>query len=221
MQASIQNNFDFTAQANVDPREAQSHVSNGMTCSEPAHQLRVSNPNQGPPMKIIEESKTSNDEPNSTSIPDYEFGMRNDGNTCFMNAAMQCVFSCNEFIQYYKDKRYIDDRDTDGITMKLEGYQYSNAVSNICQDIVDHNNVISIWDLRKMLKDEFELGQQNDAMQLILYIFDKLQCEQTPKRTRFISRDYDCSKEAWEGYIQKFSSITDELFSGMYQKNIK
>ena len=81
MQASIQNNFDFTAQANVDPQEAQSRVSNGMTCSEPAHQLRVSNPNQGPPMKIIEESKTSNDESNSTAIPDYEFGIRNDGNT--------------------------------------------------------------------------------------------------------------------------------------------
>ena len=57
-------------------------------------------------------------------------------------------------------------------------------------------------------------------MQFILHIFDKLQLEQVPKKNRFISRDYDDAKEAWEGYIEKFSTITDQLFTGMYQKNV-
>ena len=57
-------------------------------------------------------------------------------------------------------------------------------------------------------------------MQFILHIFDKLQLEQVPKKNRFISRDYDDAKEAWEGYKEKFPTITDQLFTGMYQKNV-
>ena len=42
-----------------------------------------------------------------------------------------------------------------------------------------------------------------------------------PKKNRFISRDYDDAEEAWEGYMEKFPTITDQLFTGMYQKNVE
>ena len=71
---------------------------------------------------------------------DYEFGIWNEGNTCFLNAALQLVFSATEFIEYYHQKKYLptDQDEENKVQMKSEGYQFCNAMHEICQDIVEN-----------------------------------------------------------------------------------
>ena len=86
---------------------------------------------------------------------------------------------------------------------------------------IKNKKVISASKLRNLIKDNFPLNEQSDSMQVILNIFDNLQSEETPENTKYIPTDYKDCKEAWEGYISMNPTITDQLFSGMYQKVIR
>lgn len=51
-----------------------------------------------------------------------------------------------------------------------------------------------------MLKNEFSKSEQHDANEFILYLFGKLQDEQTPKFAKFDSQLYKSGVDAWNGY---------------------
>ena len=86
---------------------------------------------------------------------------------------------------------------------------------------IKNKKVIRASKLRNLIKDNFPLNEQSDSMQVILNIFDNLQSEETPENAKYIPTDYKDCKEAWEGYISMNPTITDQLFSGMYQKVIR
>ena len=74
--------------------------------------------------------------------PDYEFGIENEGNTCFLNAALQCIFSSKEFIHYYQQEKYLKRDQLAYIIdskyrMKLEGYHFCNTMRKICNLFVN------------------------------------------------------------------------------------
>ena len=95
-------------------------------------------------------------------------------------------------------------------------------MDEICYSLTSENlDPIKISTLRELVKPYFPTEDQDDSLLFILYIFDKLQEEQTLKSSKFKSGDYDNYEDAWEGYKSKFPSITDQLFTGIYQKNIK
>ena len=71
------------------------------------------------------------------------------------------------------------------------------------------------------MEELFGKDRQDDAMKLLLHVFEELKNELTNENVRFRSRDYKNWEDAWNGYKAKFTSIIDELFMGMYQKNVK
>ena len=153
-------------------------------------------------------------------------GITNPNLDCFLNSALQCIFCVPEFVNFFVNRQFLfkeqeGDEYKQSKTMKLPGYKYCEAMHKLCYSLAwEELDPIKNTAIRHLVKDEFPLRTQNDAMQFILHIFDKLQQEQVPKKNRFISRDYDDAKEAWEGYMEKFPTITDQLFTGMYQKNV-
>ena len=105
--------------------------------------------------------------------------------------------------------------------MKLAGHNYCEAMHEIWNTLTtEDSDPIEATTLRNLVKGKFRLYQQDDAMQFLFYVFDKLQQEQTPKSTDFSLMYCFNHNEAWTGYFSEFTSITDSLFTGMYQKNM-
>lgn len=105
--------------------------------------------------------------------------------------------------------------------MKLAGHKHCEAMYKICLSLTSEDlDPIKNTAIREMIVDLFPPSQQDDAMQFILHIFGKLQEELTPKSSNFQSANEDSYDEAWTKYILQYPSIIDNLFTGMYQKNI-
>ena len=153
------------------------------------------------------------------------FGIRNEGNSSFLNAALQCIFSSKKFIRYYKRKKYLFAKNEHlikecKIDMKLQGYKFCKAMHEICSLVTRSSTCNNrVTTLRNMIKDEFPIGEQNDALKCILYIFGNLCLEVSPMFMNFISKDYDDHVQAWRGYRTMHTSIVDQLFVGMHQYN--
>ena len=106
--------------------------------------------------------------------------------------------------------------------MKIAGHKYCHAMYEICMNLcTDTLETIKNNPIRKLVQSVFPLGVQDDSLWFILHLFNVLQEEQISKSTSFKSDMYDDYDSAWKGYQSKFATITDKLFTGMYQKNIK
>ena len=213
---STPTNRDYNqTQTNLDEEDSIGHIV--QTPRVELREIECSSRHVGQDRESLEECKEA---------PDYEFGIVNEGNTCFLNAALQCIFSSNEFIHYYQQEKYLPKNQIGYLVdskyrMKLEGFHFSDAMRKICDVIIkEQTETIEVIELRNMMKDIFPLGEQNDAMQFISHIFDNLQSEETPKISRFNPNGYDNYVDAWNEYTDMFPSIIDKLFSGMLQKNI-
>ena len=70
------------------------------------------------------------------------------------------------------------------------------------------------------MKNKFISKDEHDANEFILFLFDKLQDEQTLKFVRFDYNKYKDPKIAWRVYSKDHQSIIDRLFVGMYEKQL-
>lgn len=167
----------------------------------------------------------------STQVDLYRVvGLENRSLDCFMNASLQCIFCIPEFVEFFVKKLYYDPIIKRGKSfigerksnknMKLPGHRFWDAMHHICFNLAcEDNTIVKASNLRQMIRSEFIRSQQHDANEFILYLFDKLQDEQTPKYVKFKSDDYKTPESAWEGYIEEHSSIIDNLFTGMVKNS--
>ena len=121
----------------------------------------------------------------------------------------------------YRNKAYYGERNSSK-AMKLAGFRFWDAMYFIWSKVASSDQTcISASSLRLMLKNEFSKSEQHDANEFILYLFGKLQDEQTPKFAKFDSQLYKSGVDAWNGYSSQHWSIIDRLFTGMSQTNIE
>ena len=159
-------------------------------------------------------------------------GLENRSLDWFMNASLQWIFWVEEFMEFFINKKYLDNllhrgksyygERNSSKAMKLAGFRFCDAMFFICSKVASSDQTwINASNLRLMIKNEFTKSEQHDANEFILYLFGKLQDEQTPKYAKFNSQLYKSGIDAWNGYSVQHLSIIDKLFTGMSQTNIQ
>lgn len=165
-------------------------------------------------------------------------GIKNIGNTCYMNATLQCLFHTKLFTRYicsakFKDELYVNIYQN---LLKQNNYKKINIHPDKIHNIAKNTIVYSIKQIFvDMLtsttrivptyfkstigkkKNEFSSYNQQDSMELIDLILDQIHEE---LKSEYYHIDLNFDNKYWNTYILTNKSIITELFTGMFCSRI-
>jgi ubiquitin C-terminal hydrolase len=141
-------------------------------------------------------------------------GLKNNGNTCYMNSSLQCLSNTNDLTKYFLKKLYEKDIN---FANKLGTH---GSISSIYYDFIrkmwyGHETVISPIEFLKKFKHNFEENKQHDAQEFLNILLDKLHEDLNHIK-------YQYNKDFPEEYkkIKEENSIIKDLFDGLFKSEI-
>ena len=162
-------------------------------------------------------NKLLSEEFNSLFIEDNKsvkgkVGLKNNGNTCYMNSSLQCLSNTNDLTKYFLKKLFENDIN---FANKLGTH---GSISSIYYDFIrkmwyGHETVISPIEILKKFKHNFEENKQHDAQEFLNVLLDKLH-----EDLNHIQYNKDLPEEYKK--IKEENSIIRDLFDGLFKSEI-
>lgn len=166
-------------------------------------------------------------------VPKGLTGLVNLGNTCFMNAAFQCLAHCSELLQYFKNDE-IFQRDLN-VTNPI-GYhgEIATAFRELLKDLWSGDyEAIGPRHLKLQLAKvapQFGGFQQHDCQEFLSFLLDALHEDLNRLKTKHYSEvkeEEDSSKpdiilaqEAWKRHLARNDSVIVDLFQGQFKSKL-
>jgi ubiquitin carboxyl-terminal hydrolase 2/21 len=100
-------------------------------------------------------------------------GLRNLGNTCFMNSVLQCLTKTKPLMDYLLDNKHMNELNPDSITMGTMIQSFGEMMQSMWTD--EPNSVYSPHKLKKYvskLAPRFAGYQQQDAQEFLIYLLE-------------------------------------------------
>ena len=141
-------------------------------------------------------------------------GLQNKGNTCFANAALQCILNTPFLISYFTT----DSKNLSNIS------QFTRAISKlfkskwkVTQENADPSEILElVWNNNQLFKP----GDQNDAHEFLLYLLDQLHEELKKPCPNQNCSSIDKGEKSWENYLKNNYSIISKEFQGQTKKTL-
>lgn len=154
-------------------------------------------------------------------------GLRNLGNTCFMNSGLQCLSHIAWLSEFFLSGGYINDINKDnplGTKGQLSTH-YAKMIRNLW---FGTDSSYSPTQLKKAIgkfQPMFSGYNQHDSGELITYLLDGLHQDLNRVKVKpyVETKDYDgrpdriIAKEAWDGFTARNQSIIVDLMYGQYK----
>jgi ubiquitin carboxyl-terminal hydrolase 4/11/15 len=159
-------------------------------------------------------------------------GLKNLGNTCYMNSALQCLSNCKELTQYFLKGDYKQDKNLDnvlGSKCKLVE-AFSGLVNKMWYGEEDR---VSPYDFKYEMgnfQSAFEGMNQHDSQELLSRLLDGLHEDLNliMKKPYIEDKDYtdkqdgpQVAREYWVNFLKRNYSKIIQLFYGQFKSEIK
>ena len=162
-------------------------------------------------------------------------GLKNLGNTCFMNSAIQCLSNCELLTKFLLSPYYDKFREKINCTSKYSsGGAIANSYSNLLKELWgESKSYISPYGFYKTFISYvkiFDDYSQHDSHEMLIYLLEKLHEDlNRNNEKKYIElnekqpeeNDIDASNRWWESYLKRDDSIIMDLFSGQYKSTLR
>lgn len=157
-------------------------------------------------------------------------GLQNLGNTCFMNAAIQCLSHTNEISEAFLSGKYLEFLNKNnplGTNGKL-ALAYAELLESLWKG---NNSSFAPWKIKRIISayaPQFVGYQQHDSQELLGFILDRIHEDlNLVKKKPYIEdgdiigkNDDDMAKESWKRHILRNQSIIVDLMHGQYKSSL-
>ncbi|KAK7601321.1 hypothetical protein V9T40_008762 [Parthenolecanium corni] len=152
-------------------------------------------------------------------------GLRNVGNTCYMNSILQCLSSTKALKEYVMSKSYMKDINQDGKLMNA----FSSLISKMWLQSSGPVDVSAFKDVFQRLASQFAGYDQHDAQEFLRFLVDKLHADVNRVQTRpkFLPEindklpDNSQASEHWKRYLMSENSYILDLFGGQLKSTLQ
>ena len=162
-------------------------------------------------------------------------GLKNLGNTCFMNSAIQCLSNCQLLTKFLLSPYYNKNREKINCTSKYSSggaiaNSYSNLLKKLWEESKSYINPIEFYKTFTSYVKIFDDSSQHDSHEMLIYLLEKLHEDlNRNNEKKYIElnekqpeeNDIDASNRWWEAYLRRDDSIIMDLFSGQYKSTLK
>ena len=158
-------------------------------------------------------------------------GLKNLGNTCFINSSLQCLFNTYDLSKYFLSNYFqeeINKKNKQGYNgIIAEGY--AELLKEIKTTINSVMNPIDFIKLFYKNNKSLNLRGQQDAQEFLSILLDSLhedlnRITNKPylelEEQKLNENDYDASKRYWDYYKKREDSIIIDLFHGQFKSKI-
>jgi ubiquitin carboxyl-terminal hydrolase 8 len=188
---------------------------------------KIVSPHASTPTTTTSTTTTNNNRP---------VGIRNLGNTCYMNSALQCLMATDPLTQYFRSGLYMDELNVEnplGAQGKL-AVEYGKLLDELSSSSPGLNNrtVLTPRTFKAKLDafaPQFRGHRQHDAQELLAFLLDGIHEDLNRIKTKPYIEDKDCDGTndeadavlAWQNYLKRDKSPIVDIFQGQLRSELR